>query len=251
MSSLTAFSFLLFTDVLLCSLCVPRGWNSWGHNPLCCNWHGELWADHFCHLCETLSALWWCAASVGREEAVHNKFGGYVAFHTKEALQAQEPGCLSASPAWLMQRYLVRHCHHCLKSLTSITLLLCVHMDGGRVEVQLGHSHLSWTPFLPDSCHQNFLLSCFFFCYEADNFLKVIVEWIGHGVLKGKEERGRECKHRLNILLYFTVLLCAEHDYRLCWSEATAAGGIYLHGRMGHCLHGRSEPAGNKLYWII
>ncbi|XP_017669512.1 PREDICTED: solute carrier family 2, facilitated glucose transporter member 11 isoform X3 [Lepidothrix coronata] len=34
-----------------------------------------------------------------------------------------------------------------------------------------------------------------------------------------------------------------EHDYRLCWSEAAAAGGLHLHGRMGHCLHGRSEPA--------
>ncbi|XP_035196314.1 solute carrier family 2, facilitated glucose transporter member 11-like isoform X4 [Oxyura jamaicensis] len=33
-----------------------------------------------------------------------------------------------------------------------------------------------------------------------------------------------------------------EHDYRLCWSEATAAGGLYLHGRMGHCLHGRPKP---------
>lgn len=81
--------------------------------------------------------------------------------------------------------------------------------------------------------------------------LEVIVEQTGHGVLKGKEERGRKYNHRLNILLYFPVLLCAEHDYRLCWPEAAAAGGIHLHGRMGHCLHGRSEPAGNKLHFIL
>lgn len=55
----------------------------------------------------------------------------------------------------------------------------------------------------------------------------------------------------LNVLLYFTVLRCAELDYRLCWSEATAAGGLYLHGRMGRCLHGRPKPAGDKLHFVI
>lgn len=61
----------------------------------------------------------------------------------------------------------------------------------------------------------------------------------------------QESKQMSNILLYFTVLLCAEHDYRLRWPEATAAGRIHPDGRMGHCLHGRSESAGNGLHWII
>lgn len=164
MSSLTAFSFFLFTDVFLCSLCVPRGWNSSGQNSLCCNRHGKLWADHICHLCETPNALWGHAASAGREEAVNYKLGVCIAVHAKEALWAQEPGCLWAPPAREVNAEVfgqTLHCHHCLKSPASVTLLLCVHVDGGRVEVQLGHSNLLWTPFLPDSCHQNCLLSFF------------------------------------------------------------------------------------------
>jgi len=67
----------------------------------------------------------------------------------------------------------------------------------------------------------------------------------------GQEGAGRNLTRCRTFLLYFAVLLCAEHDYRLRWPEATAAGRIHPHGRMGHCLHGRSEPAGNKLHWII
>lgn len=83
-----------------------------------------------------------------------------------------------------------------------------------------------------------------------DNILKVVVERTRHGVLKWEEGAGRKYKHKVNILVYFPELLCAKCDSRFCWLEATAPGQMYLHGRMGHCLHGCSEPAGNKLNYL-
>jgi len=65
-----------------------------------------------------------------------------------------------------------------------------------------------------------------------------------------EERAGGKYKHKLNLCLYFTVLLCAQHVHRLRWLEGTAPKGIYLHDRMGRCLHCRSEPAGNKLSYL-
>ena len=169
--SYTAFSSLLSLDVFLCSLCIPRHWNSSGQNPLCYNQHRELWTDHVCHLYETLNALCWHVDSVDSEEAVNYKLGIYIAFHAKEALYAQQPGNLSA----LMSRQVnaevfcqALHRHHCLKSLKSVKLS-CFMSVWMVVEfrLQLGHSHLPWIHFLPGSCQQTLSFHFSFFLLRS------------------------------------------------------------------------------------
>lgn len=110
--SLTAFSSFLSPDVFLCSLRVPRGWNSSGQNPICCNHHGELWSDHVCHLCETLNALCWHADSVESvRRLLITNFGFTLLFMPRKLFMYSSQAVSQHScPDRVMQKYFVRHC---------------------------------------------------------------------------------------------------------------------------------------------